>query len=397
MQTAYIGMGSNLASPAGPPEATLAAAVARLASFGQVAARSSLYSTKPVGFADQPRFLNAVVALETELAPQTLLAALLDLERAFGRNRSEGFPNGPRTLDLDILLMGDIQSTEPGLQIPHPRLADRAFVLIPLNEIAPRAVHPVIARPWLNCSTACSRAVRVRRMQSYRSRAILGALALAVLLPSPRPLCAQKQVSLTVTVTDSADAAISGASVQKPAGHLLGHTDASGRFTFECEIPCRVRIDAEGFIGNYFELTANQTVHLERAGATEEITVTAYREPLGELESPVTTRILSANALATTAAITLDDEVRQLPGVEMFRRSSSLVANPTSQGISVRGLGSTSASRTLVTQDDVPLNDPIGGWIHWEEQPELAIQSAELVRGGASDLYGSAPSAACST
>ena len=226
-------------------------------------------------------------------------------------------------------------------------------------------------------------------MKSYRSKVLLGALALAVLLPSPRPLCAQKQVSLTITVTDSAEAAISGASVQKPAGHLLGHTDASGRFTFECEIPCRVRIDAEGFIGNYFELTANQTVHLERAGATEEITVTAYRQPLGELESPVTTRTLSANALATTAAITMDDQVRQLPGVELFRRSSSLVANPTSQGISVRGLGSTSASRTLVTDDDVPLNDALGGWIHWQEQPELSIQSVELVRGGASDLYGS--------
>ena len=226
-------------------------------------------------------------------------------------------------------------------------------------------------------------------MKSYRSRALLGALALSMLLPSHLPLCAQKQVSLTVTVTDSTDAAISGASVQKPAGHLLGHTDLSGRFTFECDVPCRVRIDAEGFIGSYFELTANQTVHLERAGASEEITVTAYREPLGELESPVTTRALTANALATTAAITMDDEVRQLPGVELFRRSSSLVANPTSQGISVRGLGSTSASRTLVTQDDVPLNDAIGGWIHWEEQPELAIQSAELVRGGASDLYGS--------
>jgi outer membrane receptor protein involved in Fe transport len=119
------------------------------------------------------------------------------------------------------------------------------------------------------------------------------------------------------------------------------------------------------------------------------VTVTAYRAPLGELESPVTTRALSMNALSTTAAVTMDDAVRQLPGVELFRRSSSLVANPTSQGISVRGLGSTSASRTLVTQDDVPLNDPIGGWIHWQEQPELAIQSVELVRGGASDLYGS--------
>ena len=103
----------------------------------------------------------------------------------------------------------------------------------------------------------------------------------------------------------------------------------------------------------------------------------------------MTTRILSQTALSTTASVTMDGKVRQLPGVELFRRSSSLVANPTSQGISLRGLGSTSASRTLVTEDDVPLNDAVGGWIHWEEQPELAIDRVELVRGGASDLYGS--------
>ena len=119
------------------------------------------------------------------------------------------------------------------------------------------------------------------------------------------------------------------------------------------------------------------------------VTVTAYRTPMGTLESPATTRLLSQRALGTTAAVTLDGEIRQIPGLELFRRSSSLVANPTSQGVSLRGLGSTSASRTLVTDDDVPLNDPIGGWIHWEEQPELALQSVELVRGGASDLYGS--------
>jgi len=196
-------------------------------------------------------------------------------------------------------------------------------------------------------------------------------------------------ISLTVTVEDTANTPIAGASIQRPAGHLLGRTDADGRFTFACELPCRIRIDAEGFAGNFFELAASETVHLERAGASEQVTVTAYREPLGALESPVTTRTLSATQLSTTAAISLDDQVRQLPGIEMFRRSSSLVANPSSQGISARGLGSTSASRTLVTQDDVPLNDPIGGWIHWEEQPELAIQSVELVRGGASDLYGS--------
>jgi outer membrane receptor protein involved in Fe transport len=218
---------------------------------------------------------------------------------------------------------------------------------------------------------------------------IYGVLAPILALLLPLSLRAAPPFSLTVTVEDSANAPIAGASVQKPAGHLLGRTDGDGRFTFECETPCRIRVDADGFSGSFFELAASETVHLERAGVSEQITVTAYREPLGELQSPVTTRTLDSVALRTTAGVSLDDRVRQLPGVELFRRSSSLVANPTSQGISVRGLGSTSASRTLVTQDDVPLNDPIGGWIHWEEQPELAIQSAELVRGGASDLYGS--------
>ena len=121
----------------------------------------------------------------------------------------------------------------------------------------------------------------------------------------------------------------------------------------------------------------------------DQVTVTAYRAPLGVLESPVTTRLLTRQALRSAAGVTFDDQLRQLPGVELFRRSSSLVANPTSQGISLRALGSTSASRTLVTEDDVPLNDPLGGWIHWQEQPELSIKDVELVRGGASDLYGS--------
>ena len=103
----------------------------------------------------------------------------------------------------------------------------------------------------------------------------------------------------------------------------------------------------------------------------------------------MTTRTLLRVDLQTAAPISMDGQVRQLPGVELFRRSSSLVANPSSQGVSLRGLGSTSASRTLLTADDVPLNDPVGGWIHWEEQPELAVKSIDVVRGGASDLYGS--------
>lgn len=202
-------------------------------------------------------------------------------------------------------------------------------------------------------------------------------------------VCAQRTVSLTLTVEDAANAVIPGATVQKAGGRLLGRTDSSGRLTFECEMPCSIRVEAEGYTGGSFEISANTTVHLERATVSEEVTVTAYRTPLGELESPVTTRMLSEVALNSSAGVTLDEKVRQLPGVQIYRRSSSLVANPSSQGLSLRGLGSTAASRTLITEDDVPLNDPFAGWIRWQEQPELSIKSVELVRGGASDLYGS--------
>jgi 2-amino-4-hydroxy-6-hydroxymethyldihydropteridine diphosphokinase len=144
MHTAYIGMGANLPSAAGTPHATLAAAAARLESIGRVRRRSSLYSTEPVGFAEQPRFINAVVQLETNLDPRDLLQGLLSIEQEFGRDRTAGFANGPRTLDLDILLYDDRKiserNDERGLQIPHPRLAERAFVLVPLCEIAPRIV-----------------------------------------------------------------------------------------------------------------------------------------------------------------------------------------------------------------------------------------------------------------
>lgn len=146
MPLATIALGANLPSPAGPPDATLAAALEHIRSLGRIAARSSLYSTEPVGLPgviiDQPRFLNAVIALETDLAPGPLLADLLSIECLFGRDRSSSIPNGPRTLDLDILLYGDLISSEPALEIPHPRLAQRAFVLFPLAEIAPNLRVP---------------------------------------------------------------------------------------------------------------------------------------------------------------------------------------------------------------------------------------------------------------
>jgi outer membrane receptor protein involved in Fe transport len=232
-------------------------------------------------------------------------------------------------------------------------------------------------------------------MQLCRFKAILGALALAG--TATPPLCAQTpltqasltQASLSLIVEDTAGAAISAALVSDASGHLLGHTASDGRLSILCVAPCQLRVEAQGFAAQTLALNADTTVHLEPALTTEQVTVTAYRSPLGELQSPVTTRLLTESELQTAAAVTMDGRVRQLPGVELFRRSSSLVANPSSQGISLRALGSTSASRTLVTLDDVPLNDPVGDWIHWEEQPELAVHSIEVLRGGASDLYGS--------
>ncbi|MDR3738749.1 MAG: 2-amino-4-hydroxy-6-hydroxymethyldihydropteridine diphosphokinase [Terracidiphilus sp.] len=142
MRTAYIGMGANLDSHTGSPAETLAAAAERLAALGRVTRRSTLYSTAPVGFADQPRFTNAVVALETVLSPAALLQELLAIEKEFGRDRAASFTNGPRTLDLDLLLLGDLNLHEADLDIPHPRLAERAFVLVPLAEIAPSVRVP---------------------------------------------------------------------------------------------------------------------------------------------------------------------------------------------------------------------------------------------------------------
>ncbi len=129
------------------------------------------------------------------------------------------------------------------------------------------------------------------------------------------------------------------------------------------------------------------TVVLERP--LETVMVSAYRSPLASADSPVSTRLVDEQQLRESASPALDGKLRQVPGFELFRRSSSLVANPTTEGVSLRGLGSTAASRSLVLLDDVPLNDPYGGWIHWEELPPLSISSVEVVRGGASDLYGS--------
>jgi 2-amino-4-hydroxy-6-hydroxymethyldihydropteridine diphosphokinase len=144
--TAYIGLGSNLPSIAGDPKATLIAAIARLGSVGVVTAQASFYQTEPVGYAAQPRFVNAAVALQTGFAPLELLDHLLAIEREFGRDRTQSIAKGPRTLDLDLLLVDGIILNHERLTLPHPEMARRRFVLAPLAEIAPAAVHPSLGK-----------------------------------------------------------------------------------------------------------------------------------------------------------------------------------------------------------------------------------------------------------
>jgi 2-amino-4-hydroxy-6-hydroxymethyldihydropteridine diphosphokinase len=142
MAVAYIALGSNL----GDRVQTLSLAIDRLGRLGTVTARSSFYETEPVGLRDQPPFLNAAVALETDLEPFDLLRAMLAIEREFGRDRCNSVLNGPRTLDLDLLVIGDCVAANPELTLPHPALARRRFVLAPLAEIAPLLRHPVLER-----------------------------------------------------------------------------------------------------------------------------------------------------------------------------------------------------------------------------------------------------------
>jgi 2-amino-4-hydroxy-6-hydroxymethyldihydropteridine diphosphokinase len=148
MATALIGLGANL----GDRAVTLREAVLRLGALGRVTAVSSLYETEPVGYRDQPAFLNAAVALETTLSPAAIVAGLLAIEREMGRVRT--FRNAPRTLDLDLLLLDDVVLAAPGVTVPHPRLHERAFVLAPLAEIAPQAIHPVLRRSILELRAA---------------------------------------------------------------------------------------------------------------------------------------------------------------------------------------------------------------------------------------------------
>jgi 2-amino-4-hydroxy-6-hydroxymethyldihydropteridine diphosphokinase len=153
---AYIGLGANL----GDPRRQLEQALRDLEALPdtRLRARSSLYRSAPLGYTDQPYFVNAVAEIETRLPAMALLAELQAIEARYARSRS--FANAPRTLDLDLLLFGDERIAAHGLTVPHPRMHERAFVLVPLVEIAPEAAIPGHGKASAFLERCASQAVR---------------------------------------------------------------------------------------------------------------------------------------------------------------------------------------------------------------------------------------------
>jgi len=141
---AAIALGSNLSSRFGAPADNLREAIHRLEDLGTVTAVSRFHETEPVGYKQQPRFLNAAALLETDVAPHDLLRGLLAIEHSMGRDRASSPPKGPRIIDLDLLLYGSLVLDDLRLTLPHPSQHERRFVLAPLAELAPNWKHPTL-------------------------------------------------------------------------------------------------------------------------------------------------------------------------------------------------------------------------------------------------------------
>jgi outer membrane receptor protein involved in Fe transport len=199
-------------------------------------------------------------------------------------------------------------------------------------------------------------------------------------------------------VRDSSGALIANAAVTLQSGAFSANatTDDSGKFVF-VGVPHdtgSIAVQAKGFTLVSRPWSAGQIaavqieITLQPSGANEQVVVSAARSELRLSETPGSAVQLSAIDVASTPALMSDDVLRQVPGFSLFRRSDSRTANPTAQGVSLRGLGASGTSRALVLEDGIPLLDPFGGWVYWDRVPVAALSSVEVFRGGASNLYG---------
>ena len=211
-------------------------------------------------------------------------------------------------------------------------------------------------------------------------------------------LCAQVN-RVEGTVRDASGAVVTDASVvlNSESYRVQATTDPSGHFLFAA-VPSSsgtVEIERKGFRSVRQSWSAGTTatiileIVMQPASANEEVTVSAARTELRLSETPGSTILLSGTDVTATPALRVDDVLRQVPGFSLFRRTDSRTANASNQGVSLRGLGGTAASRALVLEDGLPLVDAFGGWVYWDRIPRASLASVEVFRGGVSNLYGS--------
>jgi outer membrane receptor protein involved in Fe transport len=237
---------------------------------------------------------------------------------------------------------------------------------------------------------------RLGRTATLHALTLTFAFCLVALL-SPRVRA--QSTEITGIVRDASGAAIAGAQVELQTSTFTGTiaTGSDGKFQFD-SVPATsgtLIITAKDFqqLKRSWKSANGAPVHvaitLQLLSLAQSVMVTANRTatPLGE--TPVSDIKLSAENLQALPALTIDDKLRQIPGFSLFRRSSSRTANPTTMGVSLRGLGASGASRGLVLEDGIPLNDPFGSWVYWDRVPTAAVQSVEVAQEGASSLYGS--------
>jgi outer membrane receptor protein involved in Fe transport len=207
------------------------------------------------------------------------------------------------------------------------------------------------------------------------------------------------QTQIAGTVQDTSGAAVVDADVTLRSAGFSTHvvTDSKGTFIFSGlpQATGTVEVHAEGFAVEEKTWSANSggtaqlRFTLRPVAASEQVIVSAARMQIGLSEAPGSSVLLSERDVKAAPALSIDDILRQVPGFSLFRRTGSRFGNPTTLGVSLRGLGASGASRALVLQDGVPLLDPFGGWVYWDRVPREAIASAEVFRGGSSGLYGS--------
>ena len=202
-------------------------------------------------------------------------------------------------------------------------------------------------------------------------------------------------VVISGTVVDSTGAALSDArvSVTSRLGRSIQvRSGADGSFSLpDVPVPFTIVVASAGFADTSVTIETPQTalkIVLHPRGISESLTVSLHRLHQ-RVSTPASATVLDAEALASAAPLGLDDQLRSIPGFSLFRRSSSRVANPTTQGVTLRGMSASGASRTIVLADGIPQNDPFGGWVYWDRVPAAAVERVEVARGGSGDLYGS--------